>query len=148
MPRDCGVCKAFWYASILSSICLIAACESLVIQTTPKEREYSSPLGKERAVIVFVHGILGDSDLTFRSENARLGWSQMLAEDSSLGHAVKTISIGYLSQPLQRGSNIHEIATRLQIRLRDMEIFTRFDKVIFVTHSMGGLISNDPKPEK
>lgn len=122
---------------------LVGACQPQVVKKNPTDREYSSTQGSERAIIVFIHGILGNPDDTFRSERAQSDWPQMLAEDHSLNQAVRTLVVGYMSRPLERASNIHEIATRLQTRLRDRDIFHQFDKVIFVTHSMGGLIAKE-----
>ncbi len=122
---------------------LVGACQHQIAKRAPTDREYSSKQGSERAIIVFIHGVLGNPDDTFRSESAQSDWPQMLAEDHTLNSAVRTLVLGYMSRPLERASNIHEIATRLQTRLRDRDIFHQFDKVIFVTHSMGGLIAKE-----
>ena len=102
------------FGCLLTTSLLIAACHSIETVGTNFHREYSSPLGHERMVVVFIHGILGSPDQTFRSEHAQLSWPEMLANDISIGQPVRTISLGYMSRPLERASNIHEIATRSQ----------------------------------
>jgi pimeloyl-ACP methyl ester carboxylesterase len=97
--------------------------------------------GQAQTLVIFVHGILGNPTNTFKDENVEAGWPQLLATDSQLGSHVDVMSVGYASSPLKRASNINEIATRLRYRLEDKGVFERFSKVIFITHSMGGLVA-------
>ena len=90
--------------------------------------------------IVFVHGILGDSVRTF-GESADKGWPALLAADGAIaGGSLRVLSVGYESGPLGRASNVNEIATRLRLKLSDRNIFDRNKKVVFIAHSMGGLV--------
>lgn len=120
---------------------VLAGCQPIEPVSTNFDHEYRSSHGNERTAVVFIHGILGDSEKTFKSEHAQLSWPQMLADDSSIGRPVRSISLGYRSGPVSQASNIHEIATRLQTRLRDKRIFDQFDNIVLVVHSMGGLIA-------
>jgi len=97
--------------------------------------------GPAHAAIIFIHGIMGNAAQTFRNSHAQQGWPEMLAADKTLGQPVQVTSLAYESQPLSLSGNIHEIATRLQTRLQDKGVFENNDKVIFVAHSMGGLVA-------
>lgn len=92
-------------------------------------------------VVIFIHGVLGDSITSFRSENNQKSWPELLSEDESLGESIHVKSLSYSSKPLNNASNINEISTRLLDRLISQEVFNRHDKVVFITHSMGGLIT-------
>jgi pimeloyl-ACP methyl ester carboxylesterase len=93
-----------------------------------------------RVAVVFVHGILGHARNTFAAEG-KAPWFDLLANDKSLAGPVHFLSLAYASEPLQRASSIQEIATRLRSSLQvERGVFKNFDKVIFVAHSMGGLV--------
>lgn len=93
-----------------------------------------------KVAIVFVHGVMGGADTTFKSEKGET-WPAILSKDARLSVPAYIYSISYRSEPLSKSSNIHEIATRLLARLKDKKFFSDFEQVIFVTHSMGGLIT-------
>lgn len=103
--------------------------------------DYQNQSTQARVAIVFIHGIMGSAGTTFKADGAPMGWPEMLSRDESIGVPVYVTSLAYSSDPLSRASNIHEIATRLQTRLSDKGIFQRYDRVVFITHSMGGLIA-------
>ena len=48
--------------------------------------------------------------------------------------------VGYASPLLGRASTIEEVSQRVLQQLRDRGIFTRYQQIHFITHSMGGLI--------
>lgn len=129
-----------------SLLCLLFCLQFACSQPTnhnPRNIDVDIPpkQGKARIVVVFVHGIMGNAASTFTAAGATQSWPQLLADDTSIGVPIYVKSIAYVSEPLRRASNIHEIATRLQTRLMDKGVFENFDQVVFVTHSMGGLIT-------
>ncbi len=97
--------------------------------------------GNEQVAIIFIHGVMGDAKTTFKSDSNILSWPEMLAIDPTLGAKLRVLSLAYQSGPLQQTSNIHEIATRLSSRIIDKGVFKHASKVIFITHSMGGLVA-------
>jgi len=90
--------------------------------------------------IVFVHGVMGDSSSTWRAPGAAAGWPELIRKEPALP-PVDVLALGYQSPPIGAASNIEEIAVRSLRALRDDGLFSRYDNVIFVVHSMGGLIT-------
>ncbi|AXA91235.1 DUF4384 domain-containing protein [Massilia sp. YMA4] len=90
-------------------------------------------------LVVFVHGVLGDAVTTFGADREH-NWPVLLASDPAFAGQLAVLSLGYRSAPLAGGSNVNEIANRLLVRLRDKDVFRRYRHVVFVAHSMGGLV--------
>jgi pimeloyl-ACP methyl ester carboxylesterase len=89
-------------------------------------------------VIVFVHGIFGDALDTWRCPSTRMYWpSKILTEDAFKGFDVYVAS--YESPYFGNGMTIDEIVSNLQNRLQHDGVFDH-KQVIFVAHSLGGLI--------
>jgi len=102
--------------------------------------EIASTPANSPVTVVFIHGVLGSAIQTFGRDAAH-NWPAMLAHDSSLSIRPNVLSIGYASHPIGAASNINEIANRLLSRLIDKGVFEERRKVIFIAHSMGGLIT-------
>lgn len=98
------------------------------------------PDNKSRTVIIFIHGVLGDSHKTWTVGTGKSGWPDIVFNEKKL-QPVDIFAVGYKSEPLAKASNIEEIAVRTLQSLKDEEIFKRYDNVVFVAHSMGGLIT-------
>ena len=89
-------------------------------------------------VIVFVHGIFGDSLDTWRCASTRMYWpSKLLTEDAFKGFDVYVAS--YESPYFGNQMTIDEIVGNLQNRLQHDKVFDH-KEVVFVAHSLGGLI--------
>lgn len=131
--------SAFLFCALICALAISACGRSA---PTPPNRDIiiAPTIGVARTVVIFVHGVLGNSATTFRAEPGT-GWPELLATDPTLPSPIEVISLAYDSPPLNRSSNINEIATRLHYHLRDLGVFERFSTVIFVTHSMGGLVT-------
>lgn len=126
--------RGWWRALVLILLC---ACGKG--PTVPNE-DIERPADGAHVAVVFVHGILGHASNTFAAEGQQ-PWPEWLATDPKLTAPVHVLSLAYASEPLQQASNIQEIATRLRSRLQvEQRIFERFDKVVFIAHSMGGLV--------
>lgn len=78
---------------VIFTALVIAGCQYIEPVSPNFDHEYRSSHGNERTAVVFMHGILGDSEKTFKSEHAQLSWPQMLADDSSIGRPVRSISL-------------------------------------------------------
>lgn len=95
--------------------------------------------GNTRSLIIFIHGINGDNQATWKNSAARKSWPEMIAADSSM--SADTLAISYLSTALGRSSNIEEVANRVAVQLVNHRIFEGYDQIAIIAHSMGGLIA-------
>ncbi|MFL6634546.1 MAG: esterase/lipase family protein [Massilia sp.] len=92
-----------------------------------------------RIAVVFVHGIFGSTRGTWTNDNGESFFS-LLKKDETLGPQVDTYAFGFKSSMMQSGSlDIREAAIKLQRYLETDQVM-RHDAVVFVGHSMGGLV--------
>ncbi|WBM69342.1 DUF4384 domain-containing protein [Buttiauxella sp. WJP83] len=98
------------------------------------------PGDRSKTVIIFIHGVLGDSHETWATGTGKPEWPDIVFNDKQL-QPVDVYAVGYKSGPLARTSNIEEIAVSMLRSIEDEQIFKRYDNVVFVVHSMGGLIT-------
>ncbi len=112
-------------------------------QTKPKflfQAKTSTTEAKNNTLIVFVHGLFGDTVKTWESETG-----------NSLPHALKThfgfssgyefFAFGYPSSLVKKGSfSVSEAAKALKTEW-DYRGFADYGRVIIVAHSMGGLVA-------
>jgi pimeloyl-ACP methyl ester carboxylesterase len=89
-------------------------------------------------VIVFVHGVLGDAAATW--SNGSTYWPDLLTTD----HTFDGADIFALSYPtsLWATMDIDELADYVRVILSGFDVTSR-SKLIFVAHSMGGLVLRD-----
>ncbi|MCG3268220.1 triacylglycerol lipase [Yoonia sp. I 8.24] len=104
-------------------------------------------------LIIFVHGIRDDGELTWTNAETEKNWGQMLAEDSRFEN-FDLSSYHYSSMLFQAGSlSISNVADQLAFRIDNGSV-TDYENIIFVAHSMGGivvrnlLLKNDAISEK
>lgn len=108
---------------------------------TPSEVEGASKYLRDEDkdyVIVFVHGVLGDARQTWTAKNGAY-WPDLLMEDNTF----KNFNIyvyDYPSPLFAVSLSISEVAENLRLLLEHDKVFDRHDEVIFLCHSMGGLI--------
>jgi hypothetical protein len=108
---------------------------SSVVQSRYIE-DYSASHPKPVAV-VFVHGIRGD-DATWGTGDLTL--PHLLATDPDLHKQLDLFFFEYDSPWLRNADKIPDLAEELRGRLDENGVWTHHKKVIFVAHSMGGLI--------
>ena len=105
-------------------------------ETAPLKVRGNTESGK---IIIFVHGIFGDSRSTWTNESGT-SWQDMILGDQAFGEtAVGTVE--YDSPLLSRTSGIEEVAIRILRILEDEGIFRNYREIYFVAHSMGGLVT-------
>jgi pimeloyl-ACP methyl ester carboxylesterase len=127
------------FTMALVVICALSSCSKKEVAVENVELDIPAQQLPESLTVVFIHGVMGNATSSWRAP-ASPGWPRILASDPQIGGTARVISLAYLSGPLGSASGIHEIATRLAARLHD-RVFAGSSKVVFITHSMGGIIA-------
>ena len=89
------------------------------------------------SVIIFVHGVTGDGVKTWTSEKTRNYWPRLIAEDPVFSQE-NVFVYEYPSASVTGSFNINELAEDLRLTIAD-EV-AKHRRVIFIAHSMGGLV--------
>jgi pimeloyl-ACP methyl ester carboxylesterase len=102
---------------------------------------YERPRAKgpdHELVVVFVHGLFGDSETTWTNANG-VYWPELLSRDEVVNDSDVYVA-SYPSPYFGNSMNIEEVVSGLNNQLVNDEIFSKHREVIFVCHSLGGLI--------
>lgn len=105
------------------------------------EKYFPRDYPNRQAVIVFVHGVLGDAVSTWTKSNllsANKFWPCFL--DSEHFKGANVYLHGFTSNTLVSSPSIDDAAKQLFNDLKNRDVFSRYAHVAFVAHSMGGLI--------
>ncbi|MEM9301752.1 MAG: alpha/beta hydrolase [Pseudomonadota bacterium] len=131
---------------VIFSAVLLCGCsqESSALTTETDESPNTHGLQFERRsnasrLIVFVHGFMGDARDTWVHDRTQARWPAMLVGDSAFADADVAV-YGYSSSVFEQSFSIDEVADNLRLRLTAARVPTDYDEVVFLTHSMGGLV--------
>jgi hypothetical protein len=92
---------------------------------------------KER-VIVFVHGIFGDANSSWTSDRGAY-WPKLLLKDSAFNDS--DVYVAQYESPAQGNTlSVTEVVAQLNSRLTSDAVFEKHHEVVFVCHSLGGII--------
>ena len=111
---------------------------SVTATPAPFKSGYLRGPGKER-VLVFVNGVFGDSQTTWKNPDTGAYWPQLVADDPEYADADIYVH-SFESPMLSQAQEVGELGQRLKNFLDAQNVVSGHSKVIFVCHSMGGLI--------
>lgn len=95
---------------------------------------------KRFAVVVFVHGIFGTKDDTWLSENRDVTFPGLLATDAEIKDKVDVFAFEYFTPKFGAAPSLVDLADQLRGDLSDHRVFDDHQRVVFLAHSMGGLV--------
>ena len=89
-------------------------------------------------VIVFVHGVFGDSMSTWTASGGKAYWPDLLTKDKTFDGA----NVYVYQYPTGLGArlSIGELAEHMRLHLETSGV-TAHKRIVFVAHSMGGLVT-------
>jgi pimeloyl-ACP methyl ester carboxylesterase len=95
---------------------------------------------KKPVVVVFVHGIFGSNQDTWLNSEARITFPHLLATDPTLSNEVDVFAFEYFTPRFGAAPSIVDLADQLRGDLDDNHVFEDHQKVVFLAHSMGGIV--------
>jgi pimeloyl-ACP methyl ester carboxylesterase len=96
--------------------------------------------GRNKKLLVFVHGVMGDMDNTWVNAETHASWPELITGDPDLTD-FDVFVYGYASPAMGDASTIGQISVRFLQQLKDFRFFNNYNEVSFVTHSMGGIVT-------
>ncbi|HVR40870.1 MAG TPA: alpha/beta fold hydrolase, partial [Thermoanaerobaculia bacterium] len=107
--------------------------------TTKSKYERGNKNTKAERVIIFVHGVLGDAQQTWTNENGEY-FPKLLGTDGTFD-GVDIWVYDFASSLWSRSYTIDELADNLRLNLDNDNVIANHKEIIFVCHSMGGIIA-------
>jgi pimeloyl-ACP methyl ester carboxylesterase len=140
--QTCGPMMLFLkYAALFGLVCFpiqSGANHSTISPQTAYLRPANQTGPYKKRVIVFVHGLFGNFDGTWRF-SPQVYWPQLLLSDATFNDS--DIYVASYASPFADGRmNIEDIVSNLDNRLKADNVFSKHREVMFVCHSLGGLI--------
>jgi pimeloyl-ACP methyl ester carboxylesterase len=92
-------------------------------------------------VIVFVHGVIGNSIETWTNATTKAYWPLMMANDDAFSNS-DIFVFGYTTKEFGISLSINELAEQMR-RTLEAKGIDKYSELIFLSHSMGGLITQE-----
>ncbi|HEY6880509.1 MAG TPA: hypothetical protein VI299_20940, partial [Polyangiales bacterium] len=90
--------------------------------------------------IVFVHGVMGDSKTTWKNGETNAYWPQLVRDDTRAFGRADVFTYEYASRMLSASPKIFQVAQDLELRLAQLLRERNYQNLVFIAHSMGGLV--------
>jgi hypothetical protein len=121
--------------------------------TLPPTGGYLRCYSENKLAVVFVHGIFGDVRESWTSSPGNTYWPTLLMGDSLFDGANVYVH-GYRTPKVEPALLVEELGSQLASYITSSNLMTRHDRVVFIAHSMGGLVVRSylvqsfPPPDK
>jgi pimeloyl-ACP methyl ester carboxylesterase len=116
----------------------VAGISFALAQDVPVAPHFVKKVAGNRTIIVFVHGFFGDGESTWTSGD--FYWPKEIASDPTFAGA--DVLVYAYPTGLWATLSIDELAENLRVFLPP-EDAKKYDNVVFLAHSMGGLVVRD-----
>ena len=127
----------------LSVACLLFACDDKNTPSVDTTKDIEGPhyIRRENAdtVVVFVHGVFGGAVGTWTNSQSRAYWPKMLVDDPAFRN-VDVYVYSYATPYVGHSYTIDELIENMRLVLTNDEIFKKHKRVVFLCHSMGGIV--------
>jgi len=128
--------------SLLCIALVLSGCDSKGSSSEPHNsahaRSFYARSGNPDRVIVFVHGIFGNPSDTWNC-SPNISWPKLIQDDDAFQRSDIYVA-GYDTPYFGNRMTIDEVVSNLKSRLDSDEVFAKHREVVFVAHSLGGLI--------
>lgn len=114
---------------------------SIAVNSEAPHWIYRDEAKPSRVAVVFIHGIFGSTTGTWTNPNG-VTFFKLLKDNPKVGGAVDVYAFGFESKMFSGGEgslDVREAANVLKMYLSKAEVLS-YDTVVFVGHSMGGLV--------
>jgi pimeloyl-ACP methyl ester carboxylesterase len=92
------------------------------------------------AAVVFVHGIFGTKEDTWLGRGRSDTFPQLLSNDPELKDRVDVFAFEYFTPKFGAAPSIVDLDDQLRGALDDHHLFENHQKIVFLAHSMGGIV--------
>lgn len=148
----CGVCLDFerMNLKVLTAILLLAILGTSILRAEVSEKVpgYGGyvKFSRNSRVLIFVHGLRSDasSAWTCKGVNGKADeyWPKMVADDPNPVFAHSDVYVvGYPTPIRGNRMDMSSLITNIWVRMQDQKVFADHSDVVFVVHSMGGLLT-------
>ena len=90
--------------------------------------------------VVFVHGVFGNKDETWLNSESGASFPELLATDPVVAKNADVFVFEYFTPKFSLAPSIVDLADQLRGTLDDNQVFSQHQKVVFLAHSMGGIV--------
>lgn len=103
------------------------------------ESKYLRNDDSNRQVIVFVHGVMGNSLDTWTNNETKAYWPSLIAQDQAFSNS-NIFVLDFASPKIGVSFSVDELADNMRLILESNGVSLQTE-IIFVAHSMGGLVT-------